>query len=105
MRLALSSADEILAELAGRARRLRLARNWTQAELAARAGVSVASLRRFETSGHAALEVVVRLAQALQVVDGFEELFVEPAASIAALEREERAAGRQRASRPGRGGS
>ena len=61
----LMTVPEQLSDLAARLRVLRLAADLTQAGLAARAGVSRASLRRFEATGQIALESLVRLALAL----------------------------------------
>lgn len=81
--------------LAGRIRALRLLRSWTQATLARRAGVTAASYRRFETTGRASLELVLKVANALARLDEFERLFEPPPArSIEELE--------QRAAQPAR---
>ena len=56
---------------------------WTQAELAERAGVGVATVRRFEKRGSATMENALRIAIALHAEDGFERLFqLPPYASI-----------------------
>lgn len=90
--LTLTGPSEMAEALAGRARGLRLLRGWTQATLARRAGVTVASYRRFETSGKASLELVLKVALALSRLEEFEQLFQPPPArSIEELER--RAAG------------
>jgi len=74
--------------LAGRAKALRLGKGWTRATLALRAGVSSASLRRFETTGKASLELVLKVANALARLDGFSKLLQPPLArSIEELER------------------
>ena len=99
MEFVLATADEIRRAMGERARRLRLVRNWNQAELAARAGVSLASLRRFEATGRGAVELLVRVAQTLQAADAFETLLAPPVTTIAALAREADAEKRQRASR------
>lgn len=70
----LSPAD-ICRDLASRARSARLAANLSQAGLAERAGVSLGSLRRFESLGAASLELVARVALALKAEDGFAALF------------------------------
>ncbi len=50
----------------------------TQAELAVRAGINLASLRRFERTGQASFELVVRVAMALRAENGFAGLFDPP---------------------------
>jgi transcriptional regulator with XRE-family HTH domain len=67
-----------LAALGERARQLRILRNLRQAELAARAGVGVATVHRFEKSGTASLENVLRIATALGAEADFEKLFEAP---------------------------
>lgn len=68
----------ILAALGERARQLRIASALTQADLAARAGVGVATVQRFEASGHASLDSVVRLAIALRAESSLDALFAAP---------------------------
>jgi transcriptional regulator with XRE-family HTH domain len=70
--------SDALAELGQRARALRLARNFGQAELAMRAGVSVPTIKRFEKSGHTSLENAYRIAAALHSEQSFEHLFEPP---------------------------
>lgn len=64
--------------VAEQARSLRLIGAMTQSELAARAGVSLASLRRFERTGNASFELVARIALVLRAEDKFAELFEPP---------------------------
>ncbi len=74
--------------LADRARALRLLKGWTRETLAKRAGVSAASLTRFETTGRASLGLVLKLAHALSRLDEFGKLLQPPVAqSIEELER------------------
>jgi len=74
----LKSVHEQAAGIAARVRAARLNANLTQAGLAARSGVTLASLRRFETTGQIALESLVRLAQALGRDADIEALFAPP---------------------------
>ena len=88
---------DVSTNLAARLRALRLARGWKQATLAARSGVSLASLRRFETSGKVSLESLLKLAFALDRLDDFDGLLLPPpAASIAELEAAEKRPARRR---------
>jgi transcriptional regulator with XRE-family HTH domain len=69
---------ELTAQVGGRARALRLARGLRQADLAAEAGISLATLKRFEATGQAAFESVVRIAVALRAEADIAALFPPP---------------------------
>ncbi len=93
-------APTVCAQLGQRLRALRLVRNLGQAELAARAGCSLSAVRRLEARGQGSLELVVRVAQALQAAEGLGVLFELPAlTSIAQAEALAGGRGRRRASR------
>ena len=51
--------------------------NMTQRELAARSGVTSASLKRFERQGLIALDSLLKLALVLECLDDFDRLAVE----------------------------
>jgi DNA-binding XRE family transcriptional regulator len=61
-------------ELAAWMRQLRVAANWTQEELAERSGVTLATLRRFETTGLISSDRLLGLAHVLGVLDKFADL-------------------------------
>ncbi len=65
----------ILSGLAERVKQNRLELNLTQKALAARSGLSFASLRRFENTGEISLKSLVLLAIALDATEGFFNLF------------------------------
>lgn len=77
--------------MANRLRALRLSKGWTRATLAARSGISPASLKRFENTGKASLDLLLKAAHALSRLDEFNKLLPPPAARTMA-ELEERAA-------------
>jgi transcriptional regulator with XRE-family HTH domain len=95
-----TSFQDRLRAVGERVRRLRLARNLRQQELADHAGIGPATLARFERTGHASLETALRIATALAADAAFDKLFEPPPyASIdEALTRSE-AAERKRAPR------
>ena len=62
-------------DLAERVRARRKAQGLTQRRLADRSGVSYSSLRRFETTGEISLTSLLRLAQTLGCLEGFNALF------------------------------
>lgn len=91
---------EVCQQLAERVRGLRLARNWTQQELGARAGVSTPTVQRFERGDMITLGNFVRLIQALQRIRELESLLLpDEAISIEALEARLLKPKRQRARR------
>jgi transcriptional regulator with XRE-family HTH domain len=93
----LLTPDETGVALAGRCRELRLLRNWSRETLASRAGVTVASLKRFELEGKASLELLLRVAHALGRLDEFAQLLLPPRAqSMAELEQQARRPRRKR---------
>lgn len=84
--LSLHTPREVGRILADRSKALRLGNAWTRETLAARAGISSASLKRFETTGAASLDLVLRVAFALGRLEDFlEALLPAEAASIADL--------------------
>jgi len=96
----LLSPEAASGELGGRLKRLRLARNLSQQQVADMAGCSLSSLRRLEAHGQAALPLVLRVAFALQVADQLNDLFLLPVQTIAQAEREAAVSQRQRARQP-----
>jgi transcriptional regulator with XRE-family HTH domain len=83
-----SMPEEIAVALGAKAKALRLLAGWKRLTLAERAGVSGASLKRFEQTGQASLELVLRVALSLGRLAEFEALLTPPPArSIDELER------------------
>lgn len=93
----LRTPEKLEADLARRARELRLAKGWRQTTLAERSGVSLASLRRFEASGKVSLQSLLKIAFALGRLDDFDRiLHPPPARSIDELEAAQESPRRQR---------
>ncbi len=65
----------IMSGIAQRVKQRRLDKGWTQKLLAAKAGLSLPSSRRFESSGEISVRSLVMLAFALDMTDEFETLF------------------------------
>lgn len=99
----LQSPASICLALGRRIRQLRLARNLSQSALAQMCGASLSSIRRLEAGGQGTLELVVRVALALDVTAGFDALFAPPVQSIAQAEAALGVATRQRARSPAHG--
>ena len=64
-----------MADIAKRAREIRLSQNLTQKGLSLRSGVSLSSLKRFEKSGEISLKSLIDIANALGCLGDFEQLF------------------------------
>jgi len=93
-------SEAVCTELGVRIKRLRLMRNLSQQQLADMAHSSLSSIRRLESHGQAALVLVVRVAQALQVAAQLDPLFNDAVQTIAQAERAASLAVRQRARLP-----
>lgn len=84
--LELQTSREISVSLAERIKALRLEHDWTQQELAERAGITFATYRAFERTGRISLERLVKIATVLDALAGFDQLFAPPPArSLAEL--------------------
>lgn len=78
MFLGFETASDTGEAIRGAARALRRAHGLTQAELAARSGVSLGSLKRFERTGEISLTSLLRLAETLDSLGPFHDLFPLP---------------------------
>jgi transcriptional regulator with XRE-family HTH domain len=98
--LQLQTPTGVQRTLADRLRVVRVAAGLKQSTLAARAGVSLPSLRLFEQRGEISLKSLMRICHALGRLDEFEELFKPPvAATMAELEQRNTRRVRKRGSR------
>ncbi len=97
----LATPAEILGDLGHRLRDQRLMQSLTQAELAARAGVSTGTVKNLEGRGQASLETLVRIVMALGLTEQLQPLFALQTDSIAAMSQAARIK-RQRAPRRAR---
>lgn len=96
----LVTAEEMARSMAARLQQLRLMRDWKQSTLARRAGISPASLRRFEQTGEISLKGLLRLAFALRRLSDFESILQPPpAAGINELAQQSLAPRRKRGSK------
>lgn len=67
--------QEIAKDIAQQEKKKRKLRKLTQAELSERAGVSLASLKRFEQTGEISFVSLIKLADILGEKEAFEKLF------------------------------
>lgn len=83
---------DILTRTGAKFRKVRLEKNITLMELSRRSGVATPTIQRFETSGRATLTILVRLADALELLEDFKALttYEEPI-SIDAIVKSSRA--------------
>jgi transcriptional regulator with XRE-family HTH domain len=92
----------VLAELGRRLARHRLERNWTQAELAAEAGIGQATVQRAERGESVQMTSMIKLLRTLELLGGLDAAVPESIdLPIAQLERQQRkirgrASGRRR---------
>ena len=71
----LKTPQEVRRDIAVRAQARRLALNMSQKELAARCGVSLGSVKRFETTAEISLTALVSIAMVLNDLEAFAALF------------------------------
>lgn len=96
MDLNFKKPDEIVKSLCERLRLERIRRQFTQAELAQRAGVGVNTVSNLEAGRNVGFEVVVRVAMVLGLTRELENLFMPQLESLDDLRRFEASASRQR---------
>ena len=69
--------SDIMQELRAKFRQRRKDLGYTQKELSIRSGVSLGSLKRFESSGQISLESLLRLAVIIECLEDFEGICCE----------------------------
>lgn len=73
----LKSPQEVMQEIAIRAKDKRLEQNLTQEGLALRSGVSLGSIKRFERTGEISLKSLIDIALTLGCLEDFDALFAD----------------------------
>lgn len=96
MDLSFISSIEIVTLLCARLKQERLVQEWTQAELAKRAGITVSTLSNLESGKNISFETLVKVAMVLGRTDELTELFKPMINSIEDIKRLEKAKERQR---------
>ena len=79
MSFILKSQQEVMQEIAKRAKLKRLEQNLTQEGLALRSGVSLGSIKRFERSSEISLKSLIDIALTLGCLEDFSALFADNA--------------------------
>ena len=87
----LTTATDIQEATRTAAKARRIALGLTQADLAARSGVPIATLKRFEQRGEASFTTILALAEVLDALAEFQALFPTPdIRSLEDLDRQEK---------------
>ncbi len=73
--LSLNTPNEVMLKIATQARERRLQKNWTQAALSSRSGVSASVIKKFEKTGKISLESLLNIALVLGCLDDCAKLF------------------------------
>ncbi|MFT0211187.1 helix-turn-helix transcriptional regulator [Pseudomonas sp. F1_0610] len=100
MRFNFATEAEISQELGKRIAQQRIQKNITQADLAKRAGVGVATLQRLEKGEGSSLSVFIRVLTALGFVNDLADILAKKNLSIQEFEALNTPEPRQRASKP-----
>lgn len=95
---AFDTAPDLRETMRVAARDRRIALGITQVDLAARSGVPLGTLKRFERLGEVSLSALLAIAEALDALEGFHSLFPMPEART--LEEVEARAARPKRARP-----
>lgn len=66
---------DLVEDISSRHKKLRKKLGLSQQELANRSGISLGSLKRFETTGQISFESLLKLAQILNRLEDFDEVF------------------------------
>lgn len=86
-----ATSEEIRLEIGSRLKTQRLARGWSQIELAGRAAVAKGTLQNLENKGVGTLDSFIRVVLALDLSDQLQTLFNMKVQSIAQMEAAEKA--------------
>jgi transcriptional regulator with XRE-family HTH domain len=100
MELSVKTPEELQKQLGERLRLLRISRNYSQIELAKKAGISLKTLRNLEHGKGSSVETLVRTLKALDATNVFDQLAPIPTVSPLAILRN--ASPPQRVRRPRR---
>lgn len=72
-----NNPKDLMDQISKRAKARRLGYNITQKELAERSGVSLGSIKRFETTGQVSLKHLLMIATVLNALEDFKTIFKE----------------------------
>ncbi len=83
---AIKKPTDFMGQIAERHRALRKRAGYSQSELARRSGVSLGSLKRFESTGQVSLESLLKLVEILDRLEDFEWV-LKPAEDLDRIEK------------------
>jgi transcriptional regulator with XRE-family HTH domain len=78
MTVTFKTESDLLKDISEKVKQLRLSQDLTQKALAEKSGVSLGSLKRFETIGEISLKSLIKIAYVLGSVQSFDLLFQLP---------------------------
>lgn len=88
MAIKLKSTHDIVCDISARAKSCRLELNLSQATLSKMSGVSLGTLKKFESTGKISIESLVKISIALKAHEEFDELFNNSSAdTVLSLDR------------------
>lgn len=98
MDFVLLTTEEIALEICQRLKAARIQLDFTKSELALRSGLSLETIKKFESQGRCTLQTLLQVARALGLLSQFNDLFINKKISIAEMERATK--GRKRVRHP-----
>lgn len=96
MSIMLKTPNEVMLEMALKAKAARLKCNLSQNGVAERSGVSLGSLKRFEKTGQISLESLLKIALSLNCLKDFENIFTPATGAVSLFSGKEGAAKQRR---------
>jgi len=96
----ISTPSSIIDEIKSKYKQRRLELNLTQEGLSSKSGVSLGSLKRFETSGQIAFESLLKLSLVLECLEDFKQILTPKKQIISSIEEllEQKASSKKRGS-------
>jgi len=92
------SDNAIVNEIGTRIKKQRLLKNYSQEELASRAGIGISTLQKLEYGSYATLKTIIQVLRALKQLDALDSFIIDPGISPIELQKLE-GKSRERASK------
>jgi len=81
------SDSAIVKEIGIRIKKQRLLKNYSQQELASRAGISISTLQKLEYGSYATIKTIIQVLRALGKLDSLDDFIYEPGVSPIELQK------------------